>query len=121
MRLLRTSWALAIWLLISYAPNAWAFSELVRHNYTNCTACHISPNGGGVLTQYGRELSRAILSTWGADNENESRFAWGAVTPPSWLEIMGMYRSVVAYQNTPFITQAQYIFMQGDFEAAAHT
>jgi hypothetical protein len=93
---------------------------MVRHNYPNCTACHVSPTGGGVLTQYGRELSRAILPTFGTENENESKFAYGIVTPPTWLDLMGMYRSVYAYQNTPYVSEGKYIYMQGDIEGAAH-
>ena len=57
--------------LVVSTNNSWAFPEMVRHNYSNCSSCHVSPSGGGVLTQYGRELSSAILSIWGAENENE--------------------------------------------------
>lgn len=99
---------------------AWAYPELVRHNYPNCTSCHVSPNGGGLLTQYGRKLSAAILSTWGTGNEKEPEFAYGLVPLPSWLDAQGMYRGVYAYQDTPFIQQGKYIYMQGDLEAAAH-
>ena len=98
----------------------WCFPELVRHGYVNCTSCHISPSGGGVLTQYGRELSKEILSTWGTKSETESQFAYGIVKTPEWLDALGLYRGVYAYQNTPFIQQGQYIFMQADLEAAAH-
>ena len=92
---------------------------MVRHGYVNCTSCHVSPSGGGVLTQYGRELSRAILSKWGTENQNESLFAYGVVKLPEWITAMGLYRNLYAYQNTPFISQGQYIFMQNDIETAA--
>ena len=100
------------------SPFAWAFPEMVRHGYVNCTSCHTSPTGGGVLTRYGRELSREILSTWGTQNENESKFAYGLISPPEWLDLMGLYRSVYAYQKTPNRSQSKYIFMQNDLEAA---
>jgi len=103
-----------------FSHSTWAFPEMVRHNYVNCTACHVSPTGGGVLTQYGRELSRALLSTWGEDNENESKFAYGLVRPPSWLDATYLYRGLYAYQDTPYIQQGLFIYMQGDAEAAAH-
>lgn len=35
---------------------------MVRHGYTNCTACHISPNGGGLLNSYGRSLASELLT-----------------------------------------------------------
>src|ERR1700720_2791062 len=99
-----------------FSSSAWAFPEMVRHGYVNCSSCHISPTGGGVLTQYGRELSREILSTWGTQNEDESKFAYGWVPLPGWLDAMGLYRGVYAYQDTPFIRQGQYIFMENDVE-----
>lgn len=51
------------------APNAQAFPDTIRHGYTNCTTCHLSPSGGGLLTPYGRSLSRELISTWGYENE----------------------------------------------------
>jgi len=101
-------------------PKAWAYPELVRHNYANCNSCHVSPSGGGVLTQYGRQLSAAVQSTWGGEVESESKFAWGVLPLPTWLDAMASYRGVYAYQDTPFIQQGQYIFMEGDAEAALH-
>jgi hypothetical protein len=104
--------------IVFFPLNSHAYPELVRYGYVNCVSCHVSPTGGGVLNQYGREASREILSTWGIDNEKESQFAYGVVQPPDWLDLMGEYRGVYAYQNTPFISQGEYIYMQGDAEAA---
>lgn len=92
---------------------------MVRYGYINCITCHVSPHGGGVLKEYGREISREVLSTWGQENTEESKFAYGLVKPPDWLNVMGTYRGVEAYQNTPYISQAKYIYMQGDIEASA--
>src|SRR4051812_13294315 len=96
-----------------YSQLSQAFPELVRHGYVNCIACHVSPTGGGVLTQYGRELSREILSTWGIQNENESKFAYGIIKTPEWLDAIGEYRGIYAYQNNPFIQEGKYIYMKG--------
>lgn len=52
-----------------WSPFVLAYPELIRHGYTQCTACHVSPNGGGLLNAYGRELSTEILSTWSYKNE----------------------------------------------------
>ena len=46
-----------------------AFPEMVRHGYTNCTACHVAANGGGILTPYGSTLSEEVLSTWHFEGE----------------------------------------------------
>src|SRR5207248_2489800 len=76
-----------------------------------------SPTGGGVLTSYGRSLSKEVLSTWSADGEEQ--FAYSLVKPPEWLMLQGFYRSVYVYRNTPSFIDGRTIFMQGDLEAAA--
>lgn len=111
---------LPIWTLFLISTHSWAFPEMIRHGYVNCISCHVSPTGGGVLTEYGREISGNLLSTWGADNPKEAQFAYDIVKLPDWLTAIGNYRGVYAYQNTPYISQGQYIYMQGDAEAAAH-
>ena len=37
----------------------------LSRQYSRCTNCHYSPAGGGLLTPYGRSLSREELSTFG--------------------------------------------------------
>ncbi len=94
----------------------WTYPEMVRHGYTNCTACHVSPSGGGVLTQYGRELSREILSQ--TSNEDESNFAYGLLKPPEWLNLGGDIRTLVLYRDTPTAREGSAFIMQADLEAA---
>lgn len=90
---------------------------MVRHGYVNCTACHVSPSGGGILTEYGRELANELLSTWG--KEGEGRFLWGAVKNPSWLQLGGDLRTVNVERETTSKTKIKKsIRMQQDFEAA---
>jgi hypothetical protein len=96
----------------------WAFPELVRHGYVNCTSCHVSPTGGGVLTAYGRELSKEVLSTWGKDGE--AAFAYGLVKPPEWLSMGGDFRGLELYTDTVTATQKRFILLQVDLEAAAN-
>lgn len=50
-------------------PKVQAFPDTIRNGYTNCTTCHLSPSGGGLLTPYGRSLSRELISTWGYESE----------------------------------------------------
>jgi hypothetical protein len=49
--------------------------------YTRCASCHFSPTGGGLLTPYGRSLSREELSTTGrgSNNPREHEFLLGAL------------------------------------------
>ena len=105
------------------ANRVWAFPENVRHGYFNCTACHVSPSGGGVLTPYGRSLSAELMSTWGSaktsgffftDNENAS------INPP-WLRSNIFFRGVQTWRNSPVVEKAQFIPMRGDFEGGVDT
>ena len=57
--------------------------------YPRCTACHYSPSGGGLLTPYGRSLSREEISTFGrrsaaggappGESRSEESFLFGAL------------------------------------------
>jgi hypothetical protein len=56
----------------------------LSRQYTRCTTCHYSPTGGGLLTPYGRSLSRQDLSTTGRSDPGqppgkEEAFLWGAL------------------------------------------
>jgi hypothetical protein len=64
---------------------AQAEPVFLTRQYTRCTTCHYSPTGGGLLTPYGRSLSRHELSTTGAGaapdptdtSGHEEDFLWG--------------------------------------------
>lgn len=98
------------------SPDIQAFPEMVRHGYANCTSCHVSPSGGGVLTTYGRELSKEILSTWSGEREHLPLY--GAVELPKPLRLGGDIRTVQIYKDTPEVREGRYFLMQADIEAA---
>lgn len=50
---------------------AQAFPDTLRHGYTNCTTCHVSPSGGGLLNAYGRSLSSELLSSYSYKDEEQ--------------------------------------------------
>jgi len=72
---------LALW---GGAAASFAEPIFLARQYARCTGCHYSPTGGGLLTPYGRSLSREELSTFGkspagAPAGHEQEFAYGAL------------------------------------------
>ncbi len=96
--------------------NALSFPEMTRHGYANCMTCHVSPDGGGVMTAYGRSLSREVLSTWGAEGEEKPLYF---INPPEWLLLGGDVRWIQTFYKNSTTERAKSIFMQADVEAAA--
>lgn len=71
---------------------AAAEPTFLSKQYPRCTACHYSPSGGGLLTPYGRSLSREEISTFGrrdaaAGDRAEEEFLFGAVGSDSPLQL----------------------------------
>lgn len=108
--------SLGVFIFLAGGSTAWAFPDTIRHGYTNCTACHVSPAGGGLLNGYGRSLSRELLSTWGAAEEGEPLHGLARI-PESVMEnffVGGDARSIALQSKTnagesneKFLMQAQ--------------
>ena len=77
------------------SPNAFAFVENITHGYVNCTACHVSPAGGGLLNEYGRSLSSELMSTWGWNGAEDPAF--GLVKNTKTITFGGDFRSIQTY------------------------
>ncbi len=80
----RVSTALVVAGFAIAAGAAQAEPIFLSRQYTRCITCHYSPTGGGLLTPYGRSLSRQELSTTGRSQPshppgNEEGFLWGAL------------------------------------------
>ncbi len=100
-----------------FSSKLWSYPELSRHGYTNCTSCHVSPSGGGLLNLYGRELSKEILRTWSKDKEQY--FAYNSVPFLSQNEklLVGAYvRGLQMKRVTSTVEEARSILMQADIE-----
>ncbi len=103
--------------VLSFMPRvAAAFPDMIRHGYAACVSCHVSPAGGGVLTDYGRELSRELLATWGSEEENKSLY--GLVTLPESVKLGGDFRAIQTYRDTPTVREGKFFLMQADIEGA---
>jgi hypothetical protein len=42
-----------------FRPSAFALPTMIRVGYVNCAACHVSPQGEGLLSAYGRGIDEA--------------------------------------------------------------
>lgn len=92
----------------------------------NCTTCHVSPAGGGLMTTYGRSLSKELLSRWG--KEGEENILHGALNEKinNWLNgsrevgfnMGGDVRFLQTYMNSRLAEQGRFIKMQRDLEGA---
>lgn len=102
--------------LLFLSGSAQAFPEMTAHGYVNCTTCHLSPSGGGLLTEYGRSLSKDLLSMSSANHEEG--LLHGAVKTPSWLLAGGDVRAIQTYLNTPQTKQGEFFLMQAELAAA---
>jgi hypothetical protein len=51
--------AIGLSIATAHATPALALPTMVRLGYTNCAACHVTPQGGGPLTDYGRGIDQA--------------------------------------------------------------
>lgn len=114
----RMSFVVCIFLAWFASLTAHAYPGLIRHGYVNCTSCHVSPSGGGVLTPYGRELAGEVLSTW--SKEGEGDFLWGAFAKklPETLLLGGDTRVMGTYRDNPQYKEKRLFLMQSDLEAA---
>lgn len=102
-------------ILLCLPELSFAYPELSRHGYTNCTACHISPSGGGLLSPYGRELSKEVVSMWA--REGEQKFAYGALSPDEKIVLGAFIRGLQAHREDKDKKEGRFILMQADFEA----
>jgi len=70
-----------IWILWAFNRPAKALPTMVRLGYTNCSVCHISPQGGGLLNAYGRSIDLAQSLKTGDYQPSTNKFAkwlsWG--------------------------------------------
>lgn len=100
-----------------FSMAAWSYPDLSRHGYVNCTACHVSPSGGGILNQYGRELSKELLSTW--SKEGEQKPFYGLIKDSDKFFLAGFVRGLQLHRETATVKEGRPILMQADIEAAA--
>ncbi len=100
------------------SEDASAYPEMIRHGYLNCTSCHVSPNGAGILNGYGRVQAEEVMSTW--SREGEAGVLHGMVPNEErqW-SFGGQFRALQMWQETAGFRAGRFVWMQGDVEGAA--
>jgi hypothetical protein len=95
------------------AGTAAAYPQFQLSRDSVCSGCHISPAGGGMLSENGTNTAEGI-SALGTNPE----FMYGKVPTPEWLQLGGDIRAQGGYLQAP----QRYLWafpMQGDIYAAA--
>lgn len=92
---------------------AWAYPQFQLSRDQTCTSCHVSPAGGGTLTENGLAVAES-LSRYGTAPE----FFYGKVPTPSWLILDGDLRGAGGVNAAP-MARAVGFPMQADLGALA--
>jgi hypothetical protein len=78
------------------SQRAHAYPQYQLSRDQTCTSCHISPSGGGLLSENGYNVAEAT-SQLGTPPE----FMYGKVPQPAWLALGGDLRGATGYVHTP--------------------
>ena len=87
---------IAILVFLLAARSASAYPQFQLSQSERCSSCHLSPAGGGLLSDYGRGEAGDTLSRGG-----DGRFLYGIWEPPSWIRLGVDVRTAAAlkYQD----------------------
>lgn len=86
----------AIVAVAALAGAAEAYPQFHLSRDKTCTACHITPAGGNLLTENGESVSEAI-----ATFDHPGGFFYGKIPLPDWLVLGGDLRGAAGYVQTP--------------------
>jgi hypothetical protein len=101
---------------------AHAYPWMIRHGYSACNTCHYDPSGAGAIHAYGRLVADSVMRQAGAtgagDAPESSRFLFGLVHPPEWLDLGGDARLMALSTKTNGVPlTSRTIWMQLDLSA----
>jgi len=86
----------AIATVIAAGSRADAYPQYQLSRDQTCSDCHISPSGGGLLSENGFLVAEST-SQWGM----APQFMYDKIHTPSWLELGGDFRGATGYIATP--------------------
>lgn len=110
---MRTAVVVALTLAASAAV-AHAYPQFQISREQTCASCHVSPDGGGLLNEYG-EMTAEDDARWGGD----PRFLHGAVELPPWLHLGGDVRAAAGASDAGGGISGAAFPMQVELRAAA--
>jgi hypothetical protein len=85
--LLAVSSAILVACLLTQHNDAVAYPQYQLSRGQTCTECHVSPSGGGLLTEQGMVTAESE-----SKKGHAPEFLYGVWTPPSWLRLGGDFR-----------------------------
>jgi hypothetical protein len=88
--------AAAVAILALTGGRAAAYPQYQLSRDQTCTDCHLSPAGGGLLSENGYSVAESF-SQFGTAPE----FMYGKLALPSWLALGGDFRGAAGYIHTP--------------------
>lgn len=109
--------AVLVLALVMVAGRADAYPQLqLASGSDRCTACHVSPAGGGLLTDFGRSEAGDTVSRGG-----DGSFLHGLWEPPRWLQLGGDVRGALGVRHLRDRRETLAFPMQADLYLRAGT
>ena len=108
--------SILLFICLFQAINTKAYVENVSKGYPNCIACHVSISGGGILTDYGRSVSRE-LSTIKGPKGFENPF-FGLVHNKKNIKFGGHFRTIKFHSENDQVKVGRSFTMQNNVEVA---
>lgn len=96
-------------ILLSILPTQ-AYVENIRHSYTSCLTCHHNPQGGGLLTAYGKALGHEIMYSQSFEKQEDMLKEDGKKWWAAGVDLRGMQ----ILRDNSKQTKAVFIPMQTD-------
>lgn len=105
---------LAFFLVLVTPVLAFAYPQYQLSKDQTCSSCHVSPAGGGLLTENGLNVAQQF-STYGGDPEA----LHGILTGPGWFQMSGDFRGAAGLNDDRGLGPAAFP-MEAEFQAAVH-
>lgn len=66
-----------LFLALLISETCFSYPQTIVKKYANCKTCHLTNDGGDILSDYGRAMSEAFMSTWAREGEAQEFFGLG--------------------------------------------